>query len=506
MQLNLEIINDYLPGDYECRKLGATDKYLHLGRPLLYDADCEMEKDILYIARADSLPRFLPARSLSIICIGKPLRTEWLSGDCQILQITNKTNLIKVFNDIQKIYDYFDAWDMKLRDILEKNESFDIKEMLVTGSIVFENMITVCDHKLCVIFSSRFQVNQNGNTSCLLRDTPTPIGMDYSEKIKQVCQAERKITVPYLSSVLSDSTVFYCNNLYTYDHFTGCVSIGSDNRPFRDSDFPLFDYYFSYFRKAFHKYLQNLSQSKSEPSTAVRKLYEHQPLSTEEKQIFFLSNGESWVCFQLKPKPNKKPLPKDYMCAMLNNFLTDCVYATLYNNKIVGIIKVKKTKDYHSDINLQTFEDILRRMDYYGGLSNCFTDLSMLHEYSSQADYLTEQCLPNNNTNSLEFFEHHVLQYILDQCSNSYSVQSLYTNNLRALIYYDQKRNTDYVHTLDVYLKNEMSITKTAADLYLHRSSMLKRIDKLHQLLNTDLSNPDERLYYRICLAMMDSH
>ena len=163
-------------------------------------------------------------------------------------------------------------------------------------------------------------------------------------------------------------------------------------------------------------------------------------------------------------------------------------------------------KDYHSDTNIQTFEDILKRMDYYGGLSNYFTSLSMLDEYSDQADYLTEQYLPTNNANSLVFFEHYVLQYILDQCRNSNSVQSLYTNALHDLIYYDKKRNTDYVHTLDVYLKNEMSITKTAADLYLHRSSMIKRIEKLHQILNTDLSNPDERLYYRICLAMMDSH
>ena len=506
MKLNLDIINDYLPNDYERRKLGTSDRHLHLGRPLLYDAECEMEKDTLYIARADSLPRVLPSHPLSIICIGKPLRTEWSTECCQILQITNKNNLVKVFNDIQKIYDYFDAWDMRLRDTLEKSEPFDVKEMLVAGSSVFENMITVCDHRLCVILRCRFQVKPNGNTSCILQDTPTPIGMDYNEKIKQVCHAERKITVPYLSSVLNDSIVFYCNNLYTFGHFTGCVSIGSDNRPFRDSDFPLFDYYFSYFETAFHKYLQNLSQSESEPSTAIRKLYEHQPLSIEEKRFFTLSKDENWVCFVLKPIPNKKPLPKDYMSALLNNFLTDCVYAALYNNNIMGLIKVNKEVDYHSDTTLHTLGDILRRMDYFGGLSNSFTDLSAFHEYLIQACYVTERYQHQKNIPSLDFFENHILQYMLDQCSSDHSIQSLYTRNLRSLICYDQKKNTDYLHTLDIYLKNEMSITKTAADLYLHRSSMMKRIDKLHQLLDSDLSNPDERLYYRICMAIINSH
>ena len=172
----------------------------------------------------------------------------------------------------------------------------------------------------------------------------------------------------------------------------------------------------------------------------------------------------------------------------------------------MGLIKVKKEVDYHSDTTLHTLGDILRRMDYFGGLSNSFTDLSAFHEYLIQACYVTERYQHQKNIPSLDFFENHILQYMLDQCSSDHSIQSLYTRNLRSLICYDQKKNTDYLHTLDIYLKNEMSITKTAADLYLHRSSMMKRIDKLHQLLDSDLSNPDERLYYRICMAIINSH
>lgn len=95
---------------------------------------------------------------------------------------------------------------------------------------------------------------------------------------------------------------------------------------------------------------------------------------------------------------------------------------------------------------------------------------------------------------------------MLNECTGGLSEQSLYTDSLLSVIQYDKQKNTDYLHTLEVYLKNEMSISKTAADLYLHRNSLLKRLDKLKQLLNSDLEDPEEKLYYRICLAMHKSH
>lgn len=504
MKLNLDIIYAYLSKDYDCQKFGASSRQLHLGRPLLYES--ELEKDTLYITRTDALPRQLPAHRLSIICIGKQIRTEWVSQGYEILHILNSSNLVRIFNDVQRIYDLFEDWNQNLRDALEKNESFDITEFLRLGSTLFENSITVCDHNLCVILNSKVQSNPDGSISCTFQDTPTPITMEYNEKIKQVCHAERTITVPYLSSILHDSLIFYCNNLYTFGYFTGCVSIASDHRPFRECDYPLFDYYFSCFQKAFQKYMQNLSQTESEFSSALYNMYETDTVTAEEKHLFTLNPWENWVCFQLKPQQNKKSLPKDYMYAILNNFFTDCVFTALYHNQIVGLIKIKTSKEWHSDTTLQAFEDILKRMDYFGGLSNPFYDLSMLHEYRIQACYVTEQCFHSKDTpvRYMDFFENHVLPYMLNQCSSDYSMQSLYTSGLQALIAYDRKKNTDYLYTLDVYLKNEMSITKTAAALFLHRSSMMKRIEKLHQLLNSDLSDPDERLYYRICLAIID--
>ncbi|MBS6448201.1 MAG: helix-turn-helix domain-containing protein [Clostridiales bacterium] len=46
-------------------------------------------------------------------------------------------------------------------------------------------------------------------------------------------------------------------------------------------------------------------------------------------------------------------------------------------------------------------------------------------------------------------------------------------------------------------------IAKTAEALLIHRSSLLKRLDKIYRLLCSTLDTPEERLYLRLCLELL---
>ena len=54
--------------------------------------------------------------------------------------------------------------------------------------------------------------------------------------------------------------------------------------------------------------------------------------------------------------------------------------------------------------------------------------------------------------------------------------------------------------TLRVYLDNNLSVTKTAAALYLHRSTLLDRLAHITAMLGTDLKDPDYCLTLGILL------
>ena len=66
---------------------------------------------------------------------------------------------------------------------------------------------------------------------------------------------------------------------------------------------------------------------------------------------------------------------------------------------------------------------------------------------------------------------------------------------------HDENSQVSYLETLRVYLDNNLSVTKTAAALYLHRSTLLDRLAHITQMLGCDLKNPDFCLTSASCSA-----
>ena len=63
-----------------------------------------------------------------------------------------------------------------------------------------------------------------------------------------------------------------------------------------------------------------------------------------------------------------------------------------------------------------------------------------------------------------------------------------------ALRQYDRDNHAALLHTLRCYLEHEQNTQKTAQALYIHRNSLLYRLERIQQLTAVDLSSPEERL------------
>ena len=188
------------------------------------------------------------------------------------------------------------------------------------------------------------------------------------------------------------------------------------------------------------------------------------------------------------------------MYATLSAAFPQKVYAVIFHEKIVGLLRTSRTDPYAQQA-LGDFSEAVFRMGYCVGLSNPFTLLHQAQDYLAQVSYTLAQTLDAGQ--KLSFFRDHVLSCMLDACLNELPVESLLTQGLRTLIDHDRQKNSEYLHTLDLYLQNETSVSKTAEALLIHRSSLLKRLDKIYRLLGSTLDTPEERLYLRLCLELL---
>ena len=58
--------------------------------------------------------------------------------------------------------------------------------------------------------------------------------------------------------------------------------------------------------------------------------------------------------------------------------------------------------------------------------------------------------------------------------------------------------------TLRVYLSQNMNVTRTAAELFIHRSTLLERLSRIARELGEDLEDPDVRLRLQILLKALE--
>ena len=356
----------------------------------------------------------------------------------------------------------------------ENLPDFDLQKIFLLFSDFFHRSLSVVDSNLQPLFASQYD-SQKG---AYLIPASGPMSIEYNERIKEVCSLERVIREPYQTAVEAPGRA-YCKNLYLSEQFCGCISIAESPHPFQPWELSIYAHFFRYFEKAYFKYLRAYGHRENAALSALRKALNGHTPGKDELKLLHLDPGDAWLCFELCECQNERTLPVDYMYATLNASFPQMVYAVLHQEKIVGILRTREQTPYSQPL-LKSFGDTVSRMGYYAGLSNPFTQLTQLQDYLRQAVYALEQI--HATTERLILFRDYALSCMLE---------------------HDRRKSSEYFQTLDLFLQNETSITRTAEALFIHRSSLLKRLDKIYRILGSTLTQPDERLYLRVCIQLL---
>ncbi|VEF46642.1 putative PucR family transcriptional regulator [Bacillus freudenreichii] len=82
-------------------------------------------------------------------------------------------------------------------------------------------------------------------------------------------------------------------------------------------------------------------------------------------------------------------------------------------------------------------------------------------------------------------------------------LEAFANENLESLIEYDEKRNTELLYTLMQYAQNEFNLHKTAREMCISISGMRYRVQKIEELLETDLSDSNSRFQVQLSLQIL---
>lgn len=155
-------------------------------------------------------------------------------------------------------------------------------------------------------------------------------------------------------------------------------------------------------------------------------------------------------------------------------------------------------------------EDITEKLIYF--IRDSFLKLSLSYTVTGHM-YLRKQYLQALAAHELgnaqkpylwiHAFRDFALPYIFSQAVRQIPGSMLCHEKLLLLQAHDKEQGTEYMRTLEVYLKNHLNAVQSARELYIHRSTFLYRLERIRALLDSDLTDYDELLYLMISFSLL---
>ena len=98
----------------------------------------------------------------------------------------------------------------------------------------------------------------------------------------------------------------------------------------------------------------------------------------------------------------------------------------------------------------------------------------------------------------LAYFDQMGVYRLLYAVPDKSLLRDLCQSKLDPLLQYDEEHHANYVDTLEMYLECGGSIQAMASRMYIHRNTILYRMNNIKQLLGCDLETTEEKLPYII--------
>jgi hypothetical protein len=211
-------------------------------------------------------------------------------------------------------------------------------------------------------------------------------------------------------------------------------------------------------------------------------------------------SGEPFVClyFCLSETGLADDLMKHFVEMLKNRFKWPCVVP--FMKDVAAIFPQRKGFE-----NIQKLSAFLKDSDIKAGRSERFADFSKLPYALRQAKDALETGKPTDSSKMMYCYKDYAQLAVVKKLAATENIEVFYHPAVLFLNKYDQEHGTEYCKTLR--LLSEYSVTqKQLADmLFIHRNTLQYRLDRLGELVEINLDDPEERFRIVLTCRLLDA-
>ncbi len=478
--LKYQLESDGCPALFRC-----TGRYRLTGWSI-YDGRPAPEQNQLWIAAEDRCPTPLP--SGVFWCI-----TNWTGAqpvESDGLFICPEIDFAQVVNLIQRIFRDYEKWEFAM-----DREDLSLDDLLEISLPVLRMPMTIVD--------SRFQIlARNSLYKWVLEhsvvEQPVDDGLIWTKEF-QSCTGRRGIF-----RYRMESKDLLCYNFTMDGKFVARLLASIEEPPYAALQEILLERLVKCLEPRFSHAIFPHSPDSRDFYEAVETLLSGHPLA--DPSVLRRNRWMQEDTYQIAVIRFGPYFPieegEQYLLRQLRIiFPESCILRR--NDDFLCVRNLNVQKDVEESFR-ERMSVFLREHVAKAGISNCFIGRAGFASYLQQAYdalRLGEKADPHF---WCYYFKDYTFAYLLGQCTAKYGSLQVASPKLGLLRRYDVEHNTELFQTLRVYLATWCNATDAARQLYIHRTSLLKRLRRIIELTELNLSDPDTVLYLLLSYKLLD--
>lgn len=505
MKLSASLIRQKLKDKFKLNEECRLPERAVWPRPLFYEGREAGASGRLYLALESEVGpedfRLFPESFFIVFTDAAEMETE---GSDNVLEAEGTGNLQRAFNELQKIYDFYEEWEQLLNEAL--NEERDMQEVLDKSVRVFGNPLTISTSDLSLTAYSSVMEEDDRLRELIQPDNLYEYGTAFMQDTTFRELPEKKEPFYYPEYITGYRNL--CMNLFDRGVFRYRIAVPEVLRRFEPGDEELLGVLGSYLQKV-------LEHQRLDGKENIRTLHSIllQVAENEEKELNQISQElfeygwlpeHRYVCMNFKvPMVDRQNMSVNFICKHIEALVpSSCAF--------------QSGPDIIVYVNLSRFggdsEDVFDKLVYFlrdsylkVGISNEFTGFLYLRYYYLQASAALITGSRKNIYQWIHRFDEIALSYLMEQCTSAMPVKLCCSQKLLILRDYDAEHNTEFYETLRTYLDNHLNAVQSAKELFIHRSTFLYRMDRIKELIGLDMEDKDMLLYLMISYRLLDA-
>ena len=502
MELNSYILFERLKRRYAVTMYGEADKKLNLLPPELYvDNTLRFHSNPVYLATIEHLPqRPFIEKNVVLICIGENSRLSYYKEHATVILLKKKVDFFEVYKSLQEIYNSFYVWESRLLALFLKSPT--IQDILQCSYPVFERPILVLNSSFQYVASVLTEQKRWKND----RWNHPYTKLEPEAFLTFLKQEEPSMDTHGSFHMELDEGTVLCVNLFdSSDEYAGCLYIEEAGRPFVCGEEKLAEQLAGMIEKAAELSPSLLANERGSLKKILQNLMDEMPLGPNQKLLLkSFRYHQSYLCISIHCLKQFSTLPVTYICSIMESLFSDSTFFE-QNTSILGLIPASHLKR-DSPLSRETekkLSSLMEEMQLCVGVSNDFPDLYMLRIYYFQAEAAIENGQLYAPGQNIYVFSDYALSEMVVNSFGGFPIEAYFPTGFRNLLNHDRESEVSYLETLSVFLEENMSYTKAARRLFIHRSTLIERMARIQQDLPLNLEDPDRRLQLQIILKAL---